>query len=126
MVRKLSTLIVLTLFILGCQKDRQGPLETAKGNNSFSVYEDHFLDALWKLDPDRATSVGYHKYDSLLVIPDDKSRDKLLTFAKVQIDSLSRFEVNTLIEANRIDHHLMQNEMERIQWNIQQLKAWQW
>ena len=84
------------------------------------------MDGLWKLNPDWATSVGYHKYDSLLLVPDDKLRDKQINFAKVQIDSMSRFEVNTLNEANRVDYRMMQNQMEEIEWRLQTLKDWQW
>ena len=39
-------------------------------NNAFSKYQEHFIDALWKENPDWATGVGYHKYDSVLVVPD--------------------------------------------------------
>ena len=98
-----------------------GP-QGARDNAAFMLYENSFLEGLWKLNPDWATSsVGYHKYDSLLFVPDDKLRDKMLNFAKVQIDSLSRFEVTTLSDANKIDYHVMQNQMELIEWEIQQL-----
>jgi uncharacterized protein (DUF885 family) len=113
--------------LIGCKKDgsSSGPLQ-GKDDAAFAVYENSFLEGLWKLNPDWATSVGYHKYDSLLFIPDDKSRDKMVTFAKVQIDSLSRFEITQLSDANRMDYHLMQNQMEQIEWSLQQQKAWQW
>jgi uncharacterized protein (DUF885 family) len=118
--------LTLTTIFIGCKKDGSvGPAQ-GKDDAAFTVYEGNFLDALWKLNPDWATSVGYHKYDSLLFIPDDKIRDKRVNFAKVEIDSLSRFDVTTLSDANKIDYHLMQNEMESIQWNLQQLKAYQW
>ncbi len=116
------------LFILfgGCKKDSTIAPQMGKDDGSFTTYENSFLQGLWKLDPDRATQAGYHKYDSLLLVPDDKSRDKLLTFAKVQLDSLSRFEITTLNESNKIDFQMMQNELQSIEWNIQQLKAYQW
>jgi len=113
--------------IIGCKKDGSsvGPL-MGKDDAAFAVYENSYLEGLWKLDPDRATTTGYHKYDSLLLVPDDKFRDKLITYAKVQLDSLSRFEITQLAEANRMDYKMMQNEAERIEWNYQQLKAYQW
>ncbi|MDN3549825.1 DUF885 domain-containing protein [Mucilaginibacter aquaedulcis] len=111
----------------GCKKDSGGggPL-LGKDNAAFTIYENNFLEALWKLNPDWATSVGYHKYDSLLYIPNEQNRQKMLDFAKFQIDSLSRFEITTLSEANRIDYKMMQNQMEYAQWQIQQLKAYEW
>lgn len=127
MIKKLfyTTALGLTLLI-GCKKDgSSGPMLT-RDDAAFTLYEDRFLDGLWKLNPDWATSVGYHKFDSLLVIPTQQNRDKMVNFTKVQIDSLSRFEVNTLSDANKIDYHLMQNQMEYIQWNLQQLKSHQW
>ena len=127
MIKKLfyTTALLLTVLI-GCKKDGASGPQLAKDDAAFAIYENSFLDALWKIDPDYAISVGYHKYDSLMVVPTDKSRDKMVNFAKVQLDSLSRFEVTTLSDANKIDYRLMQNEMEHIQWRIQTLKSHQW
>ncbi|MDF2433109.1 MAG: hypothetical protein JWP44_2740 [Mucilaginibacter sp.] len=127
MIKKLLiTALTLTAIFIGCKKDSSvGPLQ-GKDDTAFSVYENSFLEGLWKLNPDWATSVGYHKYDSLLLIPDDKSREKMINYTKIQLDSLSRFDVTTLAAGNKIDYHIMQNQMESIQWSIQQLKAYQW
>lgn len=127
MIKKILIAAAIVFIIAGgCKKDNSIAPQLGKDDASFTIYENNFLDGLWKLDPNRATMAGYHRYDSLLLVPDDKSRDKLLTYAKVQIDSMSRFDVTTLSEANRIDYHMMQNEMQTIEWNIQQLKPYQW
>jgi uncharacterized protein (DUF885 family) len=116
----------LSLFIIGCQKE--GPMGqlSAKGNEAFTAYEGHYLDALWKLNPDEATNQGYHKYDSLLIIPNDKSREAMLNFVKLQQDSLARFEVNDLTELNKMDYHILQNQLEYTNWQITVLKSYQW
>jgi uncharacterized protein (DUF885 family) len=126
----LKLLLAVIIFIVaftGCKKDSGGggPM-MGKDDAAFAIYENSFLDALWKQNPDWATSVGYHKYDSLLYIPNGQSRDKMMDFVRVQTDSLSRFEVNSLTEANRIDYKMMQNQLEYAQWQIQQLKAYEW
>lgn len=126
MIRKLSVLIAFTLFILGCQKDGPGAMLGAKGDEAFTTYEGHFLDALWKVNPDKATSEGYHKYDSLLTIPGEKSREAILNFVKVQQDSLSRFEIKDLSESNKMDYQILQNQLEYTNWQITVLKGWQW
>jgi uncharacterized protein (DUF885 family) len=126
-----SKLLLAVIFFVvaftGCKKDSGGggPM-MGKDDAAFAIYENSFLDALWKQNPDWATSVGYHKYDSLLYIPNGQSRDKMMDFVRVQTDSLSRFEVNSLTEANRIDYKMMQNQLEYAQWQIQQLKAYEW
>jgi uncharacterized protein (DUF885 family) len=127
-VTKKILIAAFALFTLlgGCKKDNSISPKMGKDDGSFVTYENSFLIGLWKLDPDRATMAGYHKYDSLLLVQDDKTRDKLLTYAKVQMDSLSIFEVATLNETNKIDYHMMENELESIEWNIQQLRPYQW
>ncbi len=128
MVKKiLYTSLIAVITFIGCKKEGSN-VDTQLGRDdaAFAIYENSFLDGLWKLNPDWATSVGYHKYDSLLVVPNDQSRSKMIDFTKVQLDSLSRFEVNTLSDANKIDYHLMQNQLESIQWSIQQQKSYQW
>jgi len=122
----ISTAIIAIGLLVGCKKDSSVGPQGGKDDGSFIAYESNFLNGLWKLSPDWATSEGFHKYDSLLLIPNDQSRDKLLTYAKVQLDSLSRFEVTTLNDANKIDYHVMENELESIEWSIQDLKAYQW
>jgi len=122
----LFTAVAFAVFFIGCKKDGSMGPQSARDDGAFTEYENTFLDGLWKLNPDWATSVGYHKYDSLLQVPDDKSRSKMLDFAKLQIDSLSRFDVTTLNAANKIDYHIMQNQMELAAWRIQDLRAYQW
>ena len=126
MIKKIVPLVLLVTAFTCCKKDEGGVVPMQKDNSAFTAYEDHFLDAMWKLEPDNATINGYHKYDSLLIIPDPKSREKLMTFSKVQQDSLARFDPKTLSEGNRIDYQMMQNELESIQWRIQQLKDYEW
>lgn len=126
---KLALAVVLFMVAFtGCKKDGgsgTGPL-LGKDDEAFIKYENTFLDNFWKLNPDWATSAGYHKYDSLMVLPNEQSRDKLVTFAKYQVDSLSRFEVNTLSEANKIDYKILQNQLEYLQWQVRQLKQYEW
>ncbi|HTH83463.1 MAG TPA: DUF885 domain-containing protein [Mucilaginibacter sp.] len=123
--RLLLFLLFSTTLFLGCKKDGQAP-EEAKGNEAFTGYETHFLEALWKVAPDRAASEGYHKYDSLLVIPNEKSRDAMINFIKIQNDSISRFEITKLSESNQMDYHIMQNELDYLNWQITVLKAYEW
>jgi uncharacterized protein (DUF885 family) len=121
--------VIFLIAFTGCKKDMGGGSSGAllgKDDAAFVTYENSFLEHLWKLNPNWATSVGYHKYDSLLYIPSEQSRSKMLEFVKFQIDSLSRFEVNTLNESNRIDYKIMQNQLDYTQWQIERLKSYEW
>lgn len=125
---KITLAVVLFMIALtGCKKEGASSYPNfGKDDEAFTIYENSFLEGLWKQNPDWATSVGYHKYDSLLFIPNQQSRDKMLDFAKVQKDSLSRFDVNTLNESNKVDYKMMENQLDYAQWQIKQLKSYEW
>ncbi|MCQ6958180.1 DUF885 domain-containing protein [Mucilaginibacter aquariorum] len=127
MIKKILLLALYVAAFTACKKDGESSQELSlKDDVAFTAYEGHFLDELWKYNPDWATTVGYHKYDSVLLIPNAKTREQLIKFAKVQMDSLSRYEVNSLNDANKMDHRMMQNQMESLQWYNEQLKSYEW
>ena len=80
-------------------------------NNAFSSYEQRFIEALWQQNPDWATNVGYHKYDSVLIVPDSAAAQAQLTFSKQQLDSLKSFDLATLNDANKIDYSEVSGEL---------------
>jgi uncharacterized protein (DUF885 family) len=122
----LLTFALLAILLTGCKKDGSVDPVGKKDDASFTAYETNFLDALWKQNPDWATSVGYHKYDSVLLVPNSKNRDKQIDFDKNQLDSLSRYTVTDLSASNRIDYYLIQNQLQNSQWGLAILKQYQW
>ncbi|MGZ3777539.1 MAG: DUF885 family protein, partial [Mucilaginibacter sp.] len=125
--RVLITFTLFASFLIGCKKDGSvGPAGGSVDDEAFNAYEQKFLDGFWKLNPDWATGVGYHKYDSVLLIPNKQNREKLLKFAKVQLDSLGRYNPSTFLPSNKMDYAILQNQMNEIQWQIEQLKAYEW
>ncbi len=124
--RVLISFTLFASFLIGCKKDGSVTPMGSVDDAAFTAYEQHFLDEFWKLNPDWATSVGYHKYDSLLLIPNKSNREKLLNFTKVQLDSLGRYNPSTFLEGNKMDYAIMQNQMSYMQWQIEQEKAYEW
>jgi uncharacterized protein (DUF885 family) len=108
-----------------CKKDGVGP-QLGQDDNAFTLYENNFLDDLWKLNPEWAASEGFHKYDSLLYLPNSQHREKLINYTKLQLDSLARFDANRLSPLNRMDHRIMQSQVENMSWRIQQLRDYEW
>jgi len=92
----------------------------------FDSWKVRFIEHMWEIYPAWASSVGYHKYDNLLIIPDEESRSHELGFCKQQLDSLHRFKIENLSPGNKIDYHLIENQLQYASWNISELKAWQW
>ena len=126
-IKKILLLALYVAAFTACKKEGQSVSSlSARDDAAFASYENHFLEELWKHNPDWATNVGYHKYDSVLLVPGDKTRKEFIHFTKVQMDSLSHFDVNTLSDANKMDHRLMLNQLESMQWSTEQLKAYEW
>lgn len=126
MIKKVSFFLLFAVLLGGCKKDQVGPINGSVDDAAFNEYEKHFLDEFWKLNPDWGTSEGYHKYDSILLIPDKKYREKLVNFAKVQLDSLGRYTPASFLQTNKMDYAIIQNQMNYTQWQIQQLKQYEW
>ena len=81
---------------------------TSSANTQFTTYKKAFIERFWKINPEWATFVGYHKFDSILPIPNGQQRTKELVFYKKELKKLSTFPYDKLSDLNKIDwsHHL--------------------
>ena len=95
-------------------------------DNKFNAYKERFVLQMWKTYPSWATSVGFHEYDDVLVVPNDQSRANELAFCKKHLDTLKRFKIEELSDDNKTDFHLIQNQLNNTIWNITELKSWEW
>lgn len=111
--------------LLACN-DTSSPAKTGDMNTGFDTYKDHFIESLWEIFPGWASSQGYHKYDSVLVIPDDAARQRELAFANAQLDSLKRYKMDELSDNNKTDYQMIENQLKLILWSIGEQKSYQW
>lgn len=95
-------------------------------NDQFESYKENFVSALWKTNPGWASSVGYHRYDSVLVVPNAASRSQQLDFAKAQLDSLKQFDEQKLSPNNRTDYLMMRDYLNSVSWSINDEKSYEW
>ena len=105
--------------------NRQSAADTAV-NEKFKSYEGRFIQQLWKENPEWATQVGFHQYDSLLTIPDANTRKLRMEFSKRHLDSLKSFDLSTLNLSQQTDYHLIQNYLESNVWSIEKERAYEW
>lgn len=92
----------------------------------FETFKTHFIADLWREDPGFASAVGYHKYDSLLVIPDSLQRRRAAAFGEKNLQALAAFPLDSLAPGNQIDHHLLANYLRSARWQDDTLRTWQW
>lgn len=127
MKKNIFSLIVCTI-LASCGGDKQNSENSsvASRDAQFDHYKENFVEELWKVYPGWASSQGYHKYDSILVIPDDASRAKELAFAKANLDSLKSYDLASLSDNNKTDHHMIENQLNSIIWSINEQKSYEW
>ncbi|WP_201983849.1 DUF885 domain-containing protein [Hymenobacter rubidus] len=122
---KLRYLPLLALALASCSHADK----TEKASNAdtrFDAFKNQFIEALWRQNPDYASSQGYHKYDSLLVIPNAAQRQSDDAFAQKYLASLATFSLDSLTPNNQIDLRLLRNELRAERWYADTLKNWQW
>ena len=95
-------------------------------DKQFNIYKGNFVLQLWKVYPGWASSVGYHKYDNVLVVPDDNSRKREMAFCSANLDSLKKFDLTDLSDANKTDYYLIENQLKSAEWGINKQKAYEW
>ena len=108
----------LILLITSCSKK--------DNNKAFDTYKNNFIETLWKLNPDWAASQGYHKYDSVLIVPDAKNRKIMLDFAALNLDSLKNYPLETLNDNNKTDFHMIKNHLESSVFYANEIKSYEW
>lgn len=93
---------------------------------SFEQFSQQFIERLWKQKPTWALYSGFHRYDGILLVPNELSRESTVVFAQQELALLSQFEVKKLTPNEQIDYHLIENLLKRQLWSINSFKAWQW
>lgn len=124
-MKKLFTLLSI-IFLAACSNEKKSEETAINQDAKFDAYKERFIEALWKQYPGWASSQGYHKYDSVLVIPNEASRTSDLAFCKAQLDSLKSFDVNALSDNNKTDYHMIEDQLKSSQWYITDYKSFEW
>jgi hypothetical protein len=121
--QRFTLLFLISIILLSC---KTGPLETVSPDDEFNQYKESFMEDLWKNFPVIASSVGYHKYDSVLIVPDNASREVELAFIKKHLDELAKRDENALSVSNRIDYLMIRDQLDLNAWNVNSYKAHEW
>ncbi len=123
-MKKILLLFFAIFLIFACNKANNG--ENIQTNKKFENYKANFISNLWGLYPDWAASQGYHKLDSILVVPDVVFQNKQLDFATSHLDSLALYKLDNLTDNNKTDYHMIKNQLQNIVFGLTELKSYQW
>ncbi len=123
-MKKLFTLVLAVLAIIGCSPKKMAVSE--ESDKAFDRYKNDFVERMWEIYPSWAASQGYHKYDSVLVVPDETSKKNQLAFANSNLDSLKSYDLSKLSDNNKTDYHLIENQLNSTIWSINEMKSDEW
>ncbi|MEO8086557.1 MAG: DUF885 domain-containing protein [Bacteroidota bacterium] len=119
-----ALIISMAMIAVSCNISKEN--KTADINPQFENYKNNFVDALWIVYPEWASSQGYHKYDSVLVVPDESSRNREMAFMNANIDSLKKYDVNQLDNNNKTDYYMIENQLNGTVWALNVEKTYTW
>lgn len=120
MKKYLGFSMMIFILLTACREKK------VKTDVDFNHYKEAFVLRLWKMNPGWASSVGYHKFDSVLVVPDKTRQEKERAFIQKELEQLHEFKLEILSEANRIDWKLIRNYLEGALWEQTTLKSGEW
>jgi uncharacterized protein (DUF885 family) len=124
-MKKLFVSIFAVSLLFSCNKSSKTNTDKAL-DQKFDKYKDGFVTDLWKINPGWASGVGYHKLDSILVVPDSKETKVQLDFANAQLDSLKQYDIESLSDNNKTDFQMIKNQLEATIFSIEELKSTEW
>lgn len=100
--------------------------EDVIADKQFDAFKQRFVLAYLKLNPEQATSIGYHAYDSLLIVPNESYLKSQVDFSTRYLDSLNKFEYEVLNEGNKTDYKIIDNQLKSTIWQTQSAKEYGW
>lgn len=114
--------------VFGVLKSQNSPSNkiSAEKNQNFKDFENKLMQNYWKQFPESSVYNGLHQYDAVLTIPNLANRNSAINFAKKHLLKLSEFPLNELSDLNKIDYHLIEDQLNEIVWSTNELKSWQW
>jgi hypothetical protein len=122
-MKNILSLIVVAVIFYSCNRKKA---EQINANSEFEGYKGRLILRFWEMYPTWASSVGYHNYDSLINIPDEKQRKKELGFVNAELDSLKLFIPDSLNDNNRTDYFLIKNQLMASVWSLTEMKSFEW
>ena len=128
-MKKIAMLCAFLSGLIACStgdKENNKQEVVADKNPAFENYKSHFIEEFWKLYPGWASMAGYHRYDSILSIPDKATGALQFKFISANLDSLKGYEVSSLSDNNKTDYYMLSNQLNALKWQMQEEKAYEW
>jgi uncharacterized protein (DUF885 family) len=123
---RITILALAACLLLFSCSEKANKTTTGNMDAQFDSYKEHFVEELWKMYPGWASSQGYHKYDSVLQVPDEAHRKLEIDFCTAHLDSLKAYRIDDLSDNNKTDYAMIKAQLESNIWSINEMKSFTW
>jgi len=121
-MRKIRTFCLLVFL---CLIAVSGSVEKSYGND-FEQFKEYYIETFWSLNPGYAIYSGYHKYDSVLEIPNTENRAQKLKTLNALKDTLSHFNVAEMSVNMKTDYWMIRDQIESDIWYLTKFRSFEW
>ena len=124
----MKNLFYCALFIgvLACGGQQEKEPSSIVESFDFERFKSEFIDAMWKMNPISASFQGLHDFDEKLPIPNKERTQSQLNFAEDWLVKLGAFDYEQLSEADKIDYHLIENDLQNTFFYLHEFKSGEW
>jgi uncharacterized protein (DUF885 family) len=102
------------------------PAQPSATDMSFDQISKRYLQDMLALTPVAATSLGEHRYDSMLDDVSVAANERRTALARELLGQLRTLDRGSLSRAHQVDAQLLTNELEYQLWRSGQLQEWRW
>ncbi|MFC5269812.1 DUF885 domain-containing protein [Adhaeribacter terreus] len=121
----LCLLVFGSLFSCTSETKKEEKIEETP-DHKFDQYKKNWVEKLWRMNPEWASSMGYHKYDSVLAIPTPKRRSGVVRTYKTRLAEMAKMDMKALSVHNQTDFRMMENFMQYAIWQDSVLRPHEW
>ena len=124
----MKNLFYCALFIgvLACGGQQEKEPSSIVESFDFERFKSEFIDAMWKMNPISASFQCLHDFDEKLPIPNKERTQSQLNFAEDWLVKLGAFDYEQLSEADKIDYHLIENDLQNTFFYLHEFKSGEW
>jgi len=117
---------IILLAACSNNEEKVKEIQPISQDEEFKQFKSHFLEELWKVSPGWASYMGLHEYDSIVIIPNEDNRNKMIESYEALKTKLSEFKISNLNTNNVTDYHLIENQLISSLWYDSEFKSDEW
>jgi uncharacterized protein (DUF885 family) len=95
-------------------------------DREFEAFANQYLDRLFQMQPEVATSLGDHRFDERMSDYTQAGIQSQVQFQRESLEKLNALDVSQLNAVNRIDCQILRSQVESTLFQLENLKEYEW